>query len=124
MADAPFASAHAVARVVRYEEFIIDTAWRRHARRFRGFAVGLFDHFLRGNSASLSTLSQREKENRQPFAEVIVAGAESYVIANRRDNSVVEAFDSEAMAQDALTSTDPSAAEHLHVIPASEAVAW
>jgi hypothetical protein len=123
MAGAQYASAHAVARVVRYEEIIIDTAWRRHAQRFRGFAVGLFDHFLRGNAASRSVLSRRRKDERQPFAEVIKAGTEGYVLANRSDNSAVEVFGSEAMAQDALASTDPLAAEGLHVIPASEAMA-
>jgi hypothetical protein len=118
-----YASAHAVARVVRYEEIIIDTAWRRHVRRFSGFVIGLFDHFLLGNAASVSVLSQRSKDERQPFAEVIKAGSEGYVVANVRDNSVVVAFATEAMAQDALASTDPVAAEGLHVIPASEAVA-
>jgi hypothetical protein len=121
--DAPYASAHAVARAVRYEEIVIDTAWRRHARRFTGLVVGLFDHFLLGNAASVSVLSQRSKDERQPFAEVIGTGSEGYVVANVRDNTVVVAFASEAMAQDALASTDPLEAEGLHVIPASEAVA-
>jgi hypothetical protein len=123
MAGAPYASAHAVARPVRYEEVIIDTAWRRHVRRFSGFAVGLFDHFLRGNAASVSVLSQRSKDERQPFADVIETGPEGYVVANVRDNSVVATYTSAAMAQDALASTDAVAAEGLHVIPASEAVA-
>jgi hypothetical protein len=123
MSGGPYASAHAVARVVRYEEIIIDTAWRRHVRRFSGFVIGLFDHFLVGNAASVSVLSQRSKDERQPFADVIKAGSEGYVVANVRDNSVVVAFASEAMAQDALAATDPVAAVGLHVIPASEAVA-
>jgi hypothetical protein len=120
MAGAAYASAHAVARVVRYEEVIIDTAWRRHVRRFSGFVVGLFDHFLKGNAASVSVLSQRAKDDRQPFGDVIKAGTEGYVVANVRDNSVVASYASEAMAQDALAAAD---AEGLHVIPASEAVA-
>jgi hypothetical protein len=68
-------------------------------------------------------LSQRSKDDRQPFDDVIKADAEGYVLANVRDNSVVQAYASEAMARDALASTDPVAAEGLHVIPASEAVA-
>jgi hypothetical protein len=126
MTGSGYTSAHAVARVVRYEEIVIDTAWRRHARRFRGFAVGLFVHFLHGNSASLSLLSQRNQQERQPFGEVITTGAEGYVVADKRDNSTVEVFASEAMAFDALAaraSDDPVAAEGLHVIPATEAVA-
>ena len=126
MAGAQHASAHAVARVVRYEEIVIDTAWRRHARRFRGFATGLFAHFLRGNAASRSQLSQRNKDERQPFADVIKAGTEGYVLADRRDNGTVEVFASEAMAHEALVALgadDPVAADRLHVIPASEAVA-
>jgi hypothetical protein len=126
MTGSGYTSAHAVARVVRYEEIVIDTAWRRHARRFRGFAVGLFVHFLHGNSASLSLLSQRTQHERQPFGEVITTGAEGYVVADKRDNSTVEVFASEAMAFDALAaraSDDPVAAEGLHVIPAAEAVA-
>ncbi len=123
MSGAQYASAHAVARPVRYEEVIIDTAWRRHVRRFSGFAAGLFDHFLAGNAASVSVLSQRAKDDRQPFADVIKTGAEGYVVANVRDNSVVATYASEAMARDALASTDAVTAEGLHVIPASEAVA-
>jgi hypothetical protein len=116
-------SAHAVARVVRYEEVVIDTAWRRHARRFRVFAVGLFDHFLRGNAASVSVLSQRARDDRRPFADVITAGAEGYVVADRRDNSAVQVFASAAMAHEALATKDALEAEGLHVIPASEALA-
>jgi hypothetical protein len=117
-----YASAHAVARVARYEEVIIDTAWRKHVSRFRGFPVGLFVHFLAGNAASRSVLSQRSKNERQPFADVIKTGTEGYAVANKRDNSAVQVFGSEAMAQDALATTDPLAAEELHVIPASELV--
>ena len=60
---------------------------RRHARRFRGLPVGLFDHFLRGDAASRSRSRSRSKDELQPFADKIVAGAESYVVAHRRDNS-------------------------------------
>lgn len=122
VAGEQYTSAHAVARVVRYEEIIIDTAWRRHASRFQGFAVGLFEHFLAGNAASRSVLSQRSKDERQPFADVIKTGTESYVVASKRDNHVVQVFGSEAMAQDALAATDTLEAEDLHVIPAGEAV--
>ena len=123
LTGAQYGSAHAVARTVRYEEVIIDTAWRKHVSRFRGFAVGLFDHFLAGNAVSVSVLSQRGKDDRQPFADVIKTGAEGYVVANVRDNSAVGTYASMAMAQDALASTDAVTAEGLHVIPASEAVA-
>ena len=37
-----------VRRVVRYEEIIIDTNYKRFARRFRGFIGVLFDYFLNG----------------------------------------------------------------------------
>jgi hypothetical protein len=126
LAGVQHTSAHAVARTVRYEEVIIDTAWRRRARPFHGWPVGLFDHFLSGNAASRSPLAQRGKQERQPFADVIKIGSEGYVVADKRDNRAVEVFASEAMAYDALVARgadDPVAAEQLHVIPAWEAVA-
>ena len=58
-----------IKRVVRYEEIIIDSNFKRFQRRFSGFFGTLFDFFLAGNSASRCELSQTNKRQLQPFAE-------------------------------------------------------
>jgi hypothetical protein len=118
------ASAHAVMRTVRYEEVVVDTNYRRFARRFARFAGVLFEHFLRGNAASRSPLSARGRAERVPFADRIAVGDEAFVVASTRDNSTVAAFGSDAAARDDLAlrlADDPGLEGELHVIPAFEA---
>jgi hypothetical protein len=121
------ASAHAVMRTVRYEEVVIDTSYRRFSRRFGRFAGVLFEHFLRGNSASLSPLAQRGRDERVPFTDVVAVQDAGYVVASTRDNTpVAPAFGSDAAARDDLATrlaADPGLADELHVIPAFEAAA-
>ena len=122
-----FTSAHAVMRVVRYEEIVVDTNYRRFSRRFGRFSGVLFEHFLRGNSASRSPLSQRGRDEREPFTDVVVVRDAGYVVASTRDNNpVAPVFGSHAAARDHLAArlaADPGLAGELHVIPAFEVAA-
>jgi Family of unknown function (DUF6603) len=119
------ASTHAVMRVVRYEEIVIDTNYRRFAHRFGRFPGVLFDHFLNGNAASLSPLSRRGRDEQVPFGDVVTVPGETYVVASTRDNvPVAPSFGSDAEARDDLAAriaSDPRLAAELHVIPAFEA---
>jgi hypothetical protein len=125
VAGQSLASAHAVMRVVRYEEAVVDTNYRRFVRRFARFAGVLFEHFLRGNAASRSPLSQRGRDGRVPFGDVVAVRDEGFVLASTRDNApVAPVFRSDAAARDALATRvagDPALAGELHVIPAFEA---
>jgi hypothetical protein len=124
VAGRSLASAHAVMRTVRYEEAVVDTNYRRFARRYARFAGVLFEHFLRGNAASRSPLSRRGRDETVPFGEVVGVRDEGFVLASTRDNAPVEVFGSDAAARDALAlrlADDPGLAGELHVIPAFEA---
>ena len=55
-------------RVVRYEEIIIDTNYRRFQRRFRVFNSTLFHFFLNGSAITRLDMSQVRKGKFQPFA--------------------------------------------------------
>jgi hypothetical protein len=121
------ASAHAVMRVVRYEEIFVDTNYRRFAHCFGRFPGVLFEHFLKGNAASLSPLSRHGRTEQVPFGDVVTVPGERYVVASTRDNvPVAPAFGSDAEARDDLAAriaSDPQLGGELHVIPAFEAEA-
>jgi hypothetical protein len=126
-AGAYLASSRMVRRVVRYEEIILDSNFKRFARRFLGFPSALFQFFLRGSSVALSELSQAKKRQLQPFAEKVAVQADTWTVAfqatNRAAAPEAAAFASEAGAQEWLArerARDPFLAEELHVIPASE----
>jgi hypothetical protein len=114
-------------RTVRYEEVVIDTSYRRFSRRFGRFAGVLFEHFLRGNAASLSALAQRGRDERVPFTDVVAVRDAGFVVASTRDNTpVAPVFGSDAAARDDLAArlaADPGLVDELHVIPAFEAAA-
>ena len=119
-----------VKRVVRYEEIIIDSNFKRFARRFRGYLGSLFVFFLGGGSIAKSELSQVKKKQLQPFADKIEVGPETYTVALQASNKAYSAatvsFASEAAARDFLereARKDPNLAETLHVIPSSERAA-
>jgi hypothetical protein len=123
-------SARMVRRVVRYEEIVIDSNYRRFARRFRGFFGVLFAFFLDGNAVSRCELSQAAKAKLQPFTERIAVHGESYTVAHQADNTAFgtasTVFHSEASAREFLgarVAADPSLAGSLHVIPTFETVA-
>jgi hypothetical protein len=118
----------AVKRVVRYEQILIDSFYKRFSRPLFLLFGGLFRHFLAANATTASALSQAHRSRVRPFADDGVAiVTERFVVANRRDNTpAVTAFASEALARDQLArevERDPNAALALHVIPEYEAQA-
>jgi hypothetical protein len=130
VAGQQLASSRMVRRVVRYEEIIIDTGYKRFARKFRKFAGSMFEFFLRGASVSKSELSQFEKKKLQPFADKIAVQPETYTVAFQATNQAYAAdavsFISAASAQDYLNSQiarDANLADALHVIPEFEKAA-
>jgi hypothetical protein len=121
------ASAKMVKRIVRYEEVVIDTNFKRFVRRFFLYTDALFAHFLRGASINKSSLSQTIQQQLQPFEEKIEVRPNTYVVAFNHNNTAFNGsavgFDSEAMARDYMQQQidqDPNLAESLHVIPAFE----
>lgn len=119
-----------VKRVVRYELIILDSNFKRFARRFFDYAARLFDFFLRGSSTSRSVLSQATRARLRPFADTITVQAETYTVAFQLDNRAVsteaERFHSEASARDWMArkvALDPRLADQVHVIPTYEKAA-
>ncbi|MDF0645215.1 MAG: hypothetical protein P0111_14385 [Nitrospira sp.] len=122
-------SSRAVKRTVRYEMIIFDSKYKKTLMRFVAFSGTLFTHFLRGNSAAKSELSQATKKLFVPFDDKVTVRQEAYVVATNVDNKPVNptkaVFASEAEAYDymrAHTLVSPEFAGALHVIPAHEAV--
>lgn len=121
-----FNSSKMVKRIVRYEEIIIDSNYKRFVRPFFLFVGMLFSHFLRGNSISKSVLSQAYQTQLQPFAEKIVVRPDIYAVAFQATNQVFTtetSFVSEAMARDFVqqqVAQNPDLHDTLHVIPQHE----
>jgi hypothetical protein len=119
-------SARMTRRVVRYEEIVIDSAFRRRQRRFRPMGGLLFAHFLAGNSVARSVQSSARQQQLDPFSDKIAAGDAGYVLASTADNTKAPgsaAFASESAALDhmaALAAADPTVADTFHVIPSFE----
>jgi hypothetical protein len=129
-AGAQLASSRMVKRVVRYEEIILDSNFKRFARRFTHFAAGLFEFFLGGAAITKSELSKAKKTQSQPFKETVGVTAETYVVASQSTNKAFAAeaagFASEASAREYLAGQvkkDPTLADTLHVIPSFEEAA-
>ncbi|MBI1279612.1 MAG: hypothetical protein GC179_15905 [Anaerolineaceae bacterium] len=116
-------SSHAVRRVVRYEQIIIDNNYKRFRKRFSIFVFGLFNHFLGGAAISKSALSVSVKTQYQPFKEKVTVAQEGYTVAYQANNKAYTGsttFNSEAAARDFMQQAiaeDPNRAEALHVIP-------
>jgi hypothetical protein len=124
------ASAKMVKRIVRYEEIILDSNFKRFRRRFFGFAGGLFAFFMRGGAVAKSGLSQASKKKLDPFVEKVEVAAETYTVALQASNkawtAAATSFHSEAAAREFLnaeTAKDPNLADTLHVIPSYERAA-
>ena len=120
-------SSHAVRRIVRYEQIIIDNNFKRFQKRFSIFVFSLFNHFLGGAAVSKSVLSAQYKTQFQPFKEkVSVAAQEDFAVAYQADNKAYAThatFSSEAAAHEFMQQAiaeDPNRAEALHVIPQFE----
>ena len=117
-------------RVARYEEIIIDSNFKRFARRFSAYVGSLFTFFLRGNATARSAVSHATKAGRQPFAEVIGVTAETYAVTFQATNQAFAAdtvaFHSEASAHDYVrrkVAEDAALADVIHVIPSHERAA-
>lgn len=121
-------TSHLVKRVLRYEEIIIDSNFRRLLNRFR-LVLGALTHlFLTGNAAARSPLSAAVKAKLQPFDEKITVSTGSYSVAFQDTNREygTATFSSAASANDFLASRlaeDPSLVDVLHVIPRHEVAA-
>ena len=61
-----------VKRIVRYEEIIIDSNFKRFQRRFRNYFGVLFNFFLNGAAVTRSNLSQAVQTKYKPFEEKIL----------------------------------------------------
>lgn len=112
-----------VKRNVRYEEIIIDNNYKRFVRRFQPFFNVLFFHFMHGASVTLSSLSQHQTKQLQPFADKIKVGSEGYTVAYQSSNkaySGTATFNSENAAREFMqqqVAQDTTQAGALHVIP-------
>ncbi len=95
-----------VKRIVRYEEIILDSNFKRFQTRFKIYFGSLFNFFLNGNAAAQSNLSKASKAKLQPFEEKISVKTETYAVAFQSNNKTFRAesasFHSEASARDYL----------------------
>jgi hypothetical protein len=119
-------SSKVVKRVVRYEQVIIDTNYRRYVKRFSEYVFSLFNHFLAGSAVSKSTLSTHYNSQLQPFEEKVKVGNEAYTVAFQSNNQAFAqeaTFSSQAAAYDYMQQViaeNPNRAEELHVVPQFE----
>lgn len=119
-----------VKRVVRYEEIIIDSNFKRFRRSFRGIFSGLFGFFIQGAAVTRNELSKASKSKLQPFDEKIEMQTEGYTVAFQSNNKAFAEesaqFHSEASAREYLNkmvAQDANLADALHVIPTYEKAA-
>ena len=117
-------------RIVRYDEIIIDSNYKRFSRRFFNFFGSLFNFFMNGGAVSRCALSQAAKTKLVPFADKISAVDETYTVAFQSNNQAfaddATSFHSEASAREYLNSqiaADPTLAGTIHVIPSFEKAA-
>jgi hypothetical protein len=127
-AGAETQSSRCVKRIVRYEEIIIDSNFKRHVKKFTLWIAALFNHFLKGSAVAKSALSKQTAKQLKPFDDGIVVNPETYTVAFQSNNKAyaATAFTSEASAQDFLASEiakDAALGESLHVIASYERAA-
>lgn len=129
-AGADLRSSGMVKRVVRYEEIIIDSNFKRFARRFRDYTGVLFNFFMNGAAVTRCELSKATKTKLVPFDDKIGVVIDTYTVAFQSNNKVFSAeatsFHSEASARDYMNSriaVDPNLADTIHVIPSYEKAA-
>ncbi len=109
---------------MRYELIVIDTNFKRFARKFFDFISGvLFLHFLRGNAVANSPLSYKTKKQYQPFEEKVEVKQATYSVAsvmnNKAYNAAAANFASEAQAREFIqqqAKADPNLKDNLHII--------
>jgi hypothetical protein len=119
-------TSRAVQRVVRYEEIIIDSNFRRASSVFGNRGSLLFTQLVAGSAVSRSTLSQASRRALTPFADRVHVDAGGFSVAFSRDNtafSAASSFSSQQAAEDFVArevARDPRLAQELHVIPSFE----
>ena len=122
----PWKTAAAAQRNVTYELIIIDTEYKRHARKFFKFWNSLFDHFRKGAAVSKCAASKARADKLQPFGEKVAVGEERYTVVYQANNSAISAvatFGSHAEASAHMAEVigaDASLTEEVHVIPFAE----
>ena len=119
-----------IKRIVRYEEIIIDSNFKRFARSFRSYIGSLFNFFMKGNAAARSAVSQARMTKLQPFADKISVTTETYTVAFQSTNQPFAAdtasFYSEASAREYMNQKIAEVgtlADEIHVIPSFERAA-
>jgi hypothetical protein len=129
-AGADLRSSGMVKRVVRYEEIIIDSNFKRFARRFRDYIGVLFNHFLNGAAVTRCEMSKAAKKKLVPFDDKIGVVNETYTVAFQANNKAFAAeattFHSASSAQDYMNgriAADPTLVDTIHVIPSYEKAA-
>jgi hypothetical protein len=122
-------SSRMVKRIVRYEEIILDSNFKRFARRFTRFSASLFQFFLNGASVARSDLSKARRDQLQPFEDRITVATDAYSVVLQSTNRAYAndsvSFASEAGAREyiaAAAQEDPAAAASLQVVPNYERV--
>jgi hypothetical protein len=119
-------TSRAVQRVVRYEEIIIDSNFRRGASGFGSRGSLLFTQLVAGSAVARSTLSQASRRARIPFEDRVRVDAGGFTVAFTRDNtafSTTASFSSRQAALDFMArevARDARLASELHVIPSFE----
>ena len=115
-------------RVVRYEQIIIDTLYRRFVLVIGTLIAGLFAHFLGGNAVARADVSMAAKDRLHLLDDKIVVNPTAYVVADAASNTVAagapaEGFTSRAAAQEFLktqVAADPSVAGQVHILRGHE----
>ncbi len=113
-------------REVRYEQIIVDSAFRRHVFHFFKFFAGLFVHFSKKSAAGMSALSLQQEKMKKPFEETIKVQQDGYSVAFAKDNKAIAEqahFGSYLEAQQFLSreiASDRRKADQLHIIPQFE----
>lgn len=120
-------TASAVKRVVRYEQVIIDTNYKRLVIPFINFIGVLFNFFLQGSAVTESPLSRKRTVHKKPATEKIKLGTTRYAVVYNRDNSPFSdeaaSFESHVQALDFMkqqVKKNPNLRDELHVIPQAE----
>ena len=121
-------SSFCVKRILRYEEIIIDTNFKRFAQKFMGWLAVLFAHFLKGSAAAKSDLSYATSKQFKPFDDKVAVNPETYTVAFQSNNKAYTqaTFNSEASAHDFLqgeVAKDGNLGTSLHVIASYERAA-
>lgn len=106
IAGADLAASQAVVRTVRFDELILDTAYKTFWRRRMKLSAILFNHFARDGAVANSPLSAANAKSGYGFVGNISVKASGWAVTYQNNNTPVSAeaayFISETMAHDYL----------------------